>query len=125
MSRLSRPYQIALGAIALLGAVWFLALRGHSSGSSEPGSSTATSPPTHAAAPATQPGATTPVVHGTAPGVEGLTRAINKAHATVAESERNAKQLAQVHPDAIFVPAPATQLELIASQHHRERRRRT
>ena len=95
MSQLSRPYQIALGAIALLGAVWFLALRGHSSSSSEPSSSTAAQPPAHASAPATQPGASTPVVHGTAPGVEGLTRAINKAHAAVAESERNAKQLAQ------------------------------
>src|SRR5207248_1849099 len=95
MSQLSRPYQIALGAIALLGAVWLLALRGHSSSSSGPSSSTAGSSPAHASAPATQPGASTPVVHGTAPGVEGLTRAINKAHAAVAESERNAKQLAQ------------------------------
>jgi len=95
MSQLSRPYQIALGAIALLGAVWLLALRGHSNSSSERSSSTAASTPAHASAPATQPGASTPVVPGTAPGVEGLTRAINKAHAAVAESERNAKQLAQ------------------------------
>src|SRR5207244_1126494 len=90
MSQLSRPYQIALGAIALLGAVWFLALRGHSSSSSEPSSSTAAQPPAHASAPATQPGASTPVVHGTAPGVEGRTRASNKARAAVAEPEPNA-----------------------------------
>src|SRR5437660_7455197 len=95
MSQLSRPYQIALGVIALLGAGWLLPLRGHSSSSSGPSSSPAASSPAHASAPATQPGDSTPLVHGTAPGVEGLTRAINKAHAAVAESERNAKQLAQ------------------------------
>ena len=33
MAQLSRPYQVALGAIGLLAAVWFIALRGHSGAS--------------------------------------------------------------------------------------------
>jgi hypothetical protein len=92
MTQLSRPFQIALLAVGVLMAVWFLALRGHSASSPSASSggsavAAATTPP------AQSPGAPSPVYHGSAPGVEGLTRAIAKAHGAVATSEQNAKQL--------------------------------
>jgi len=100
MAQLSRPYQIALGVLVLFAAVWFIALRGSStntsgSGSSAGSSATATpaSPASTAAAEAKAAAAPTPIYHGAAPGVEGLTRAINKAHGAVATSQQNAKQL--------------------------------
>jgi hypothetical protein len=95
MAQLSRPYQIALGVVAVLGLVWAIALRGHSSNPSEPSPA---SPPKSAPAPtaaseARSAAAPTPVYHGAAPGVEGLTRAIAKAHGAVAASQQNARQL--------------------------------
>lgn len=101
MTQISRPFQIALAAIVLLAAVWFVALRGHSSGGEGAGSSasSASSPP---AAPAKAPAKAAgsdgsapggSVYHGPAPGVEGLTRAITKAQGAVALSQRKAKQL--------------------------------
>jgi hypothetical protein len=77
MSQVSRPFQIALVAMVLLVMVWFVALRGHGS-SAEPA-----------------PSASTPskVYTGSAPGVEGLTKDINKAHGAVATSQQNAKEL--------------------------------
>ena len=89
MAQLSRPYQIALVALALLAAVWLLALRGHSSGGS--GKSAATPAPHPAQS--SSPGAPYTPYKGSAPGVAGLTRAIQKAKGAVAQSERNAKQL--------------------------------
>jgi hypothetical protein len=92
MSQISRPFQIALVAVGVLMAVWFLALRGHSasssSGSSGGAATAATSTPS-----AQPPGAPSSIYHGSAPGVEGLTRAIAKAHGAVATSQENAKQL--------------------------------
>jgi hypothetical protein len=102
MAQLSRPYQIALGAIVVLGLVWAVALRGHTANPSEPvprspsastPATTASAPNTSAAAEAKAAAAPTPVYHGAAPGVEGLTRAIAKAHGAVATSQQNAKQL--------------------------------
>lgn len=98
MAQLSRPFQIALVAVCLLFAVWLLALQGHSSSptaSSAPASPAATSsaPAQSASAEAKAAAAPTPVYHGSAPGVQGLTRAINKAHGAVASSQQNAKQL--------------------------------
>jgi hypothetical protein len=107
MTQISRPFQIALVAMGLLGVVWFFTLRGHSastsgsgsSGSSSqaptPGRPTAPSAPTPGspAAGANGSAAPTPVYHGAAPGVEGLTRAIAKAHEAVAASQQSAKQL--------------------------------
>lgn len=92
MAQLSRPYQIALGAIALLGLVWMMALRGHAANPSQPAPSAPVTTPakTVAEAKAATP---TPVYHGAAPGVEGLTRAIAKAHGAVATSQQNAQQL--------------------------------
>src|SRR2546421_5070815 len=88
MAQLSRPYQVALAAIVLLAAVWLLALRGHSSGGGESTSTPAPKPST-----STRPGAPYTPYKGSAPGVAGLTRAIQKAHGAVAQSERNAKRL--------------------------------
>lgn len=102
MAQLSRPYQIVLGVLVLFAAVWFIALRGSSTNTSGSGSSAAASAPatatpastaSTAAAEAKAAAAPTPIYHGAAPGVEGLTRAINKAHGAVATSQQNAKQL--------------------------------
>jgi hypothetical protein len=106
MAQISRPFQIALLAMGLLVAVWFFALRGHSSGSSSSGGSPrAQSQPAPAAA---KPGAASPIYHGSAPGVEGLTRAIARAHGAVAASEHNAQSLQQQSSQASSsAPAPS------------------
>jgi hypothetical protein len=70
MSQFSRPYQIALAVLVVAAAAWFLAFRPHSS--------------TETTAPSKPP---------TAPGVAGLTKDIAKAHAAVAASEQNAREL--------------------------------
>jgi hypothetical protein len=87
MAQISRPFQIAFVAIALFALVWLLALRGHSTSPSESGSSAPSS--------SSSPAATGGVVHGTAPGVEGLSRAVAKAHGAVTNSQQNAQQLQQ------------------------------
>jgi hypothetical protein len=95
MTQLSRPLQVALAAAGVLVVVWFVALRGHSS-STEP----TTTAPAHSASSSSPSGGapaagSNGVYHGSAPGVEGLTRDIQKAHGAAAASERNASQLAQ------------------------------
>lgn len=110
MAQLSRPYQIALVAIMCMALGWFVFLRGHGSGqepsASQPGSSapasTASASKSSApssgeslgAAEAKKAAAPTPIYKGSAPGVEGLSRAIANAHKAVATSEQNASQLA-------------------------------
>jgi hypothetical protein len=108
MTQISRPFQIALAAMVLFAAVWFVALRGHSSGgesSSSPASSSAP-PASPAPASASSSGSAssgsgssgssggTPssgsTYHGSAPGVAGLTRAIAKARGAVAQSQKEA-----------------------------------
>lgn len=113
MAQLSRPYQIALGALLLLVLVWVAVGRRH--GSSEPGSAASTpTTATHAAAPSagasassagaagsSKPGlgaaeaksaaSPTPIYHGKTPGLEGLSRDVNKAHEAVATSQGEAK----------------------------------
>jgi hypothetical protein len=105
MAQISRPFQIALAAMGVLVAVWFFALRGHSSGSSSSGGSPQAQP--QPAPTAAQPGAASPIYHGSAPGVEGLTRAIAKAHGAVAASEHNAQSVQQQSARASS-SAPAT-----------------
>jgi hypothetical protein len=102
MAQVSRPFQIALAAVAVLGLVWAVALRGHAANTSEPApSAPAASPPLpSAAAQAKAPGAPTSVYHGAAPGVEGLTRAIAKARGAVALSQKNAAQLQRKSSEA-------------------------
>jgi hypothetical protein len=109
MTQISRPFQIALLGVGLLAAVWFFALQGHSA--STTGSSPSASAPAATAQPAKAGGssssvsgsssasepaaAPSSVYHGSAPGVEGLTRAIAKAHEAVATARLNEKQLAE------------------------------
>jgi len=86
MAQLSRPFQIALGAVLLFAVVWFVALNGHgSSSSSTPVASTPA--PTPASTPSAKP----------APGsthIEGITRAVAHAHEAVAASQRAADKSA-------------------------------
>jgi hypothetical protein len=90
MAQLSRPYQIGLAALAVFALAWFAVLHRPGSSPSEPVSA----PSTHgSSAGSSSPGASTPTYHGAAPGVEGLTRDIAKAHGAVATSEKNAAQL--------------------------------
>jgi hypothetical protein len=92
MAQISRPFQIVLVVFALFVPVWFVALRGHSSssGSSPSAATPATAPP--ASTPAAKAAGHTGIYHGSAPGVEGLSRAIAKAHGAVAASQRNVKR---------------------------------
>ncbi len=109
MAQLSRPYQIILGVVVVFGLIWAVALRGHSSNPNEPIAATAT-PPSGASANGSSGGnAATPtkVYHGAAPGVEGLTRAIAKAHGAVAESQRNVQEQAG-HAQALTGEAQAS-----------------
>jgi hypothetical protein len=97
MAQLSRPFQIALFA-ALAGlalyAVWFVALRHPATESSSSGRATSSSSAAgQAPAGSSSPAAPTRVYHGAAPGVEGLTRDIAKAHRAVAESQGNKQEL--------------------------------
>jgi hypothetical protein len=96
MAQISRPYQIALAAMALLALVWFVALHGHAGGSSEPSVAVKPSPPVtqpKGAAQEREAAKSTHIYKGAAPGVEGLTRDIAKAHGAVATSQRNTAQL--------------------------------
>ena len=93
MSQISRPYQIALVVLVLAAATWFVAFGRHSS--SGGGSSASSSAPS--ASPQSSGGSSdsssSQVYHGSAPGVEGLTKAVAKAHGAVAASEANAHKL--------------------------------
>ena len=91
MAQFSRPFQIAFVAVALFAGVWLAALRGHSSGGGSAGSSPAT--PTPAPTASSKAARPSSVYHGSAPGVEGLTRAIAKAHGAVAASQQHQNQL--------------------------------
>jgi len=123
MTQISRPLQIALGAVVLLAAVWFVALRGHSSSSessapapaatSASASSAATSTPAASQSASSETGGapqSTKTYHGSAPGVGGLTRAIEKARGAATASEQNAKALQQKATQASGGPS-ATQAQ--------------
>jgi hypothetical protein len=142
MAQLSRPFQIALAGFVLCAAVLLFALHGRSSGTSGSGSATsvasapatpkpkvtkaassasqrhtASSAGSHAAA--TKPnasgklsGSSGHVYHGSAPGLEGLTRDVNRAHEAVSESGESpsAQAGSSAAPSATHtnVPAKAT-----------------
>jgi hypothetical protein len=91
--RLSRPFRIALAAVGLFAAVWFLTLRTHSPSSGGSSASAGTSAPPPAAGEEKTAAAPTPTYKGSVPGVDGLSRAIDKAHGAVAESQRSARAL--------------------------------
>jgi hypothetical protein len=96
VTQVSRPFQIALAAVALLGLVWVVALHGHAPGSKEAtGTVPAPAPAANAQAEEKAAAKPTPIYHGAAPGLEGLTRAIAKAHGAVATSQSNAQELQQ------------------------------
>jgi hypothetical protein len=97
MAQLSRTQQAALAGVLLLALVAVLALRLHGKAPSEPTSTTPSAPAgahsSRSSASAHNPASPTPVYHGAAPGVEGLTRDIAKAHGAVATSQQNAAEL--------------------------------
>jgi hypothetical protein len=109
MANISRPFQVALAGVVVLAAVWLFALRGHNNSSESTSSTPAASaaaassgsaPSSSSATASTTPAAEekaaaakTPVYHGAAPGVQGLSSAIAKAHGAVAASQANAHQL--------------------------------
>lgn len=103
MMQLSRPFQIVLVTFCLFAAVWFFALRGNSASTSGGGSS-----PPSAASPAAQPATPSTPYHGSAPGVGGLTRAIEKAQGAVTQSEQHAKRLQQKSAQASGEPSGGT-----------------
>ncbi len=109
MAQLSRPYQIILGVVVVFGLIWAVALRSHSANPSAPTASAPTSPNSTSANGSSggNPAAKTPVYHGAAPGVEGLTKAIAKAHGAVAESQRNVQEQAG-HAQALSGEAQAS-----------------
>ena len=78
--QLSRPLQIALAAVFLFAAVWFLALRAHSVSPGGSGSSAGTPAPPAAGAAEKTAASPTPIYKGPVPGVAGVSRAIDKAH---------------------------------------------
>jgi hypothetical protein len=112
MAHLSRPYQIALGALVVLALAWFVVLHRPGSSPSEPTPAAtpaaATKAPAAAAgAKASAAGGSTPVYNGPVPGLHGLTRDIARAHGAVATSETNAAQLAQKSAQASTSQTPA------------------
>ncbi len=99
MPQLSRPFQIMLAVFVLFVAVWFVALRKHSSSGESSNAPAPTASAQHTAS-ASSPGGGTPAssgstYHGSAPGVAGLSRAIQRARGAVAQSQQNANQLQQ------------------------------
>jgi hypothetical protein len=115
MTQLSRPFQIVLVTFGLFVLVWFVALHGHNQsagggpGSSSSGSSApnATATPT-AAAQAKSAGAPTHVYTGPVPGLHGLSRAIDKAHGAVAQSQTDARSFEHAEPSGTSSSTPAT-----------------
>lgn len=107
MSQVSRPFQIALAAVLLFAVAWFAVLKQHATASSQAGSSPSLSAPSQspssqsapsqsagtpssAAAQAKEAAKPTHVYKGSAPGVEGLTRDVRRAHEAVGKSNANA-----------------------------------
>jgi hypothetical protein len=118
MTQISRPFQIGLLVVALFAVVWFLALRGHSAsgtgaGASAPAAASST-PAAQSSAGGGTPASTATTYHGSAPGVGGLTRAIERARGAVTQSQQHAKLLQQKSAQA-SEEAPA---QSKASAHH-------
>lgn len=92
MAQLSRPFQIALVAFAMLVLAWFFVL--HRSGSSSTGSSSpSVSASSGSSSGSSSAGGSSSVYHGSAPGVEGLTRDVQRAHGAVAATKQNAQEV--------------------------------
>jgi hypothetical protein len=101
MSQVSRPFQIALAAVLVLAVAWFAVLRQHVAKSSESTSTpsvaatskSSTPSPSSAAAQEKAAAKPTHVYKGSAPGVEGLTRDVRRAHETVGKSQVQARHV--------------------------------
>ncbi|HXW58619.1 MAG TPA: hypothetical protein VEJ23_03980 [Solirubrobacteraceae bacterium] len=92
MTQISRPFVIALAAVLLLAGVWFVALKPHASSSPEtPASTPAQAPAPSGAAQEQANAAPSHVDHTSTPGLEGLTKDINRAHGAVAASQANGR----------------------------------
>jgi hypothetical protein len=125
MAQISRPFQVALAAVALLALIWVVALHrpggsGGSSSSGQPSTASATSGKAAGGSPSGGGSSTSGarVYHGSAPGVEGLSRAIAKAHGAVATSQQNAKELAEKSAQASSNAASAPAHTAPASTTH-------
>lgn len=88
MDQVSRPVQILLAVTLLLAALWFVALRPKSSAGGESAATPAT-PVQTAPAPSS----------GAAPGTEGLTGAIDKAHGAVTTANGDAARAERSNAD--------------------------
>lgn len=135
MAQISRPFQLALVLVAVLALAWFTVLRAHlstsgdgssSSGSSAPSAST-TSKTSKAGEIEHNQGKATPVYHGAAPGLQGLSKDIRRAHEAVGASQTQAHKLEGTSASAGTAPvagshasAPATRATHTASStaHH-------
>ncbi len=136
MAQISRPFQIALVALlalAMLMATWFMLLHRSSgtasSGTSSPSvASSAGSSASHAATHASASGAGSGrVYHGAVPGLEGLTRDIKRAHEAAGKEERGVgyqeKHAGQTHGSTTSAAAGShaqthTSTSSAASTHH-------
>jgi hypothetical protein len=119
MSQISRPFQIALLAVAVLAAAWLFVFQPHASNTASSSSSSAVvSSPTPSAS-TSAAGSPSSIYHGSAPGVEGLTRAIAHAHGAVAKSQQNAARLQKASEQAsgqtASTPASATPAHTVSS----------
>ncbi len=131
MQQISRPYQIALVVLVLAAATWFVAFGHHSSsGGGSPSSSSASSSPSQSgesasASSGSSGSSSSPIYHGSAPGVEGLTKDIAKAHAAVGTSEayarhqeeKSAQATATTPSEAAKATTPSTPASAPASKH--------
>jgi hypothetical protein len=100
MAQISRPFQIVLVVFGLFVAVWAVALRGHSSSSNGTASTPAAGAPAPSAsaqapkaAKAAKAARPSPIYHGPAPGLEGLSRDIARAHGAVGAAQQKARQI--------------------------------
>lgn len=112
MAQLSRPYQIGLAVLGVFALAWFAVLHRPGSSPSEPAPApsahVSSSTPATSPGSSSSPGASTPTYHGAAPGVEGLTHDIAKAHGAVATSEKNAAQLQSKSAQASNEASPSS-----------------
>jgi hypothetical protein len=89
MAQISRPFQVALLAFAVLVLAWFVVL--HRPGAGSTSSSAPSVPSASSASSGSSAGGTSSVYHGSAPGVEGLTRDVRRAHGAATQVEQNAR----------------------------------
>jgi hypothetical protein len=94
MAQLSRPLQLGVLACAVLALAVVFALHrpgASSSGSGSSSPSVASSSGGSSSSSSSSSGGSNSVYHGSAPGVEGLTRDIQRAHGAVAKVQHNAQ----------------------------------